>query len=277
MRSVAFAVTAMGVVAIVAGTASASLVVKGAGGSWQAFPSSLNDYSNPNRAYWDQDTKDRAGTITNRNIGNYLNGTWTGSLPAGAAASPMVSPSWWGKASTPDFYASMDNGIGFDLITPSTSVASQLRLEVAGHAPANEIGWYALSDAPGSETLNTIISGPMSPIVASNFVPSGEFGLYIRTGGGNVFFTESSRNRKANGDALPVADRATQHFAIFAADLTSGAESYYIGVEDLPRSQAGVEIIGDYNDLVFRITAVPTPGALALLGLGGIVAGRRRR
>lgn len=277
MRCAAFAVLATGVVAIVAGSASASLVVKGTGGSWQAFPSSLNDYSNPNRAYWDQDTKDRAGTITNRNIGNYLNGSWTGALPSGAAASPMISPSWWGKSSTPDFYASMDNGIGFDLSAPSTSVASQLRLEVAGYAPANEIGWYSLADAAGAETLHTIISGPMSPIVTSDFIPSGEFGLYIKTGGNHVFFTESNRNRKVNGDALPAADRATQHFAIFAADLTLGAESYFVGVEDLPRSQAGVEVIGDYNDMVFRISAVPTPGAMALLAMGGIAAGRRRR
>jgi len=277
MRSVLFAVSAIGVLAIAAGSASASLVVKGTGGSWQAFPSSLNDYSNPNRAYWDQDTKDRAGTVTNRNIGNYLNGSWTGSLPSGAAASPMISPVWWGKSSTPDFHASMDNGIGFDLSAPSSSVASELRLEVAGYAPSNEIGWYSLADAAGAETLHTIISGPMSPIVSNSFVPTGEFGLYIKTGGGKVFFTESSRNRKVNGDALTANDRATQHFAIFAADLTLGAESYFVGVEDLPRSEAGIEIVGDYNDLVFRISAVPTPSAIALLGLGGLVATRRRR
>lgn len=277
MRFAAFAVLATGVVAVVAGSASASLVVKGAGGSWQAFPSSLNDYSNPTRAYWDQDSKDRAGAITNRNIGNYLNGSWTGSLPGGAAASPMISPSWWGKASTPDFLASMDNGIGFDLSAPSDRVASQLRLEVAGYAPANEIGWYSLADAAGAETLHTIISGPMSPIVTNDFVPAGEFGLYIKTGGNKVFFTESSRNRTTSGSALSSADRATQHFAIFASSLVLGAEEYYVGVEDLARSEAGIECVGDYNDMVIKISAVPTPGAMALLAMGGIVAGRRRR
>lgn len=277
MGRIAFAAAATGVIGVVAGSASAGLVVKGAGGSWQAFPSSLNDYSNPNRAYWDQDSKDRAGTITNRNIGNYLNGTWTGSLPGGAAASPMVSPSWWGKASTPDFLASMDNGIGFDLAAPSDRVGATLRLEVAGYAPANEVGWYSLADAAGAETLHTIFAGPMSPIVSTDFIPSGEFGLYIKTGGGKVFFTESSRNRTAAGAALSSADRATQHFAIFGADLTAGSESYFVGVEDLPRSEAGIECIGDYNDMVFRISAVPTPGAMALLAMGGVMAGRRRR
>ncbi len=278
MRCVAFAVAATGVIAIASGGASAALVIKGtSGGSWQAFPSSLNDYSNPNRAYWDQDTKDRAGAITNRNIGNYMNGTWTGALPGGAAASPMISPSWWGKASTPDFLSSMDTGIGFDLSAPSDHVAGQLRMEVAGYAPANEIGWYSLADAMGGETLHTIFSGPMSPIVTSDFVPTGEFGLYIKTGGGHVFFTESGRNRKANGDSIAAVDRATQHFSIFASNLTPGNEEYYVGVEDLTRGEAGVECIGDYNDMVFRISAVPTPGAMALLAMGGIMAGRRKR
>lgn len=279
MRSTTLlAIAATAATAIAAGTASASLTIKGsAGGGWMAFPSSLNDYSNPNRAFWDQDTKDRAGTITNRNIGNYLNNTWTGSLPGGSAPSPAITPQWWGRASNPDFMASMDNSIGFELQAPSDRVAAQLRVEVAGHRNGNELGWYSLSDVAGSETLNAVFSGPTSPVTSTIFAPAGEFGLYIKTGGGQIFFTESARNRNANGSALPANDRATQHFAIFGSNLTLGAEEYYIGVEDLARANTGQELVGDYNDMIFRITAVPTPGSVALVGIGGLLMARRRR
>jgi len=279
MRSYSFiAIAAVASVVIAAGSASASLIVKGsAGGGWQSFPTALNDYTNAQRPYWDQDTMDRAGTITNRNIGNYLNNTWTGSLPGGSAVSPNITPNWWGNASIPDFNASMDNGIGFDLALPSNSIGAQLRLEVAGLSNTNELGWYLLSDTAGTETLNTIFSGPTSPVSVANFAPSASFGFYLKSGGGNVFFTESNRNRTASGTPLGTGDRNTQHFALFASSLISGSEEYYIGVEDLTLSSTGREAVGDYNDLVFRINAVPTPGSLALLGLGGIVAGRRKR
>lgn len=252
-------------------------VVGSSGASWQAFPGTLNNYSNAHRPFWDQDTMDRAGSVTNRNIGNYLNNTYTGSLPGGAAPSPNITPAWWGKSTSSGFRGSMDNNVGFALTAPSTQVASTMRLEVAGYSPHNVIGWYDLNDPVGAENLNVIYNGAASAGAAVTFVPTVAFGLYIRTGGNQLFFSQSHRNRAIGGPGLDAEDLTTQHFAIFQASGVAGAQSYVIGVEDLAVCNAGREVIGDYNDLVFTLTAVPSPSAAALIGLGGLAAGRRRR
>lgn len=252
------------------GVAHAQLTITGsAGAGFQAFPGSLNNYSIANRPYWNQASKDGG----NRNIGNYLNGTYTTPLPSGSAPSPLISPSWWGFSSITDDAATMDNGIRFNF-AGATGVGASLRLEVAGFHDSNEIGWYNAVDGVGSETLHSIFPGPVSPVGAAVFTPTAQFGLYLKSSGGRVFFTDSARNR--GGQAI---DKATQHFAIFGASLTPGAEQYYVGTEDLFRSEAGVERIGDYNDIVFTlgVTPIPAPAAMGALVLGGVVAGRRRR
>jgi MYXO-CTERM domain-containing protein len=268
--------TAATIVLASAAPALASLTIHGSAGSgWQPFPAALNDYHNDARAFWDQDTMDRAGSVTNRNIGNYLSGTYTGSLPGGAIASPNITPAWWGRSGA-HFTERMDHNIGFQL-GASASVATTMRLEVAGHRNANTIGWFSVSDAVGSESLNPIFSGPDGPGTSASFAPSVAFGLYIRTGTGEVFFSQSHRNRAADGSPATAQDRATQHFAIFQTSDTPGLESFIVGVEDLNRASAGREQVGDYNDLVLSMTAVPTPGAAAVLGLAGLAAARRRR
>lgn len=273
MRSIATLIAFTGL-SIAATTASADLLVNGSGGAgWQAFPGALNNYANNARPFWDQDTQDRAGDITNRNIGNYISNTWTGPLPAGAVPSPNTQMSWWGKPAAPDFMSTMDNDVSFNITPPTSSLGSLMRLELAGRANVNELGWYDLGDAAGAETLNPIFTGPQGAGAVSSFSPSTTFGLYIKSNN-RYFFTQSARNR---GDGVGAADLTTQHFAIFAASLSDDAQSYLIGTEDLPRSGAGREIVGDYNDLVFTLSAIPTPGAAALLGLGGLVATRRRR
>jgi hypothetical protein len=260
----------MAVVAMSASSASAGLILNGTAGSgWQAFPGALNNYANDSRPYWDQRSMDG----NNRNIGNYVSGTYGGSLPSNAAPSPAITPMWWsaGGASPSNSNVTMDNDLSLSL-TGGTSVATTLRLEVAGRHAQNEIGWYDLSAPIGSEVFHTIFSGPATAVTSATFTPSTTFGLYLKSGG-NVMFTQSARNR--GGNAI---DRETQHFAFFATDLTPGAESYLVGVEDLYRHQTGVEGIGDFNDVVFSMTAVPAPGAatLALIGLG-LIGSRSRR
>lgn len=273
MRSVTAVIVLAGLSAA-ATTASADLLISGSAGSgWQPFPGALNNYSNAARPFWDQDTQDRAGNVTNRNIGNYISGTWTGSLPAGTVPSPNLTPDWWGRPASPDFASTMDNDVSFTVTPPTTLLGSLMRLELAGRANVNELGWYSLADAVGSETLHPIFTGPQGAGTVGNFSPAAAFGLYLKSGN-TFYFTQSARNR---GDNIAPADLSTQHFAVFAVDLSAGAQSYIIGAEDLPRSGAGREIVGDYNDLVFTLSAIPTPGAAMVLGLGGVAALRRRR
>jgi hypothetical protein len=260
--------TALLAMTALSGTAAAGLLVSGSpGAGWQAFPGGVNSYSTATRPYWDQPSKD-GGT---RNIGNYLNGTYSGSQPSASAGSPLITPPWWGHTSTTDYAATMDASLGFTVTGPG-HVGSSLLMEVAGRANQNEIGWFNRNDAIGAETLHVVFAGPTSPVSSMVFTPSASFGLYLKSGN-NVFFSESHRNR--GGTAL---DRATQHFAVFASSLVSSSETYHIGAEDLLRSETGIENVGDYNDVVFSLTAIPTPGtsALALIGLT-LTASRRRR
>ncbi len=267
-----------------ASTASAGIQVVGSTGSgWTAFPTVLNDYTNASRPYWDQRSMDSG----NRNIGNYLKGNYTLPLPAGAAGSPNITPSWWQGGVAPLVAGgplNADPSVHFVTTDGANQIATTMMLEVAGYHDYNEIGWYNINDAFGSETLHPIYTGGSDPVSSTTFTPSGSWGLYIRSfqgytnpGKGLLFFTESNRNRANGPAALSADDRKTQHFALFAPSLTPGQERYTIGVEDLALRSTNIECYGDYNDVVLTIQAVPAPGAMALLGLGGLVISRRRR
>ncbi|MDX2131799.1 MAG: hypothetical protein SFY69_07090 [Planctomycetota bacterium] len=279
------AIGALAGLAALAGIANAGVEVLGSGGAgWVAFPGALNQYDNASRPYWDQRSKD-GGT---RNIGNYLHGSYTLPLPAGAGASPNITPMWWSHAGAEPLVlggqaSNADLDIGFRSTTPDP-VDSTLLLEVAGLAAYNEIGWYDLSDAAGEEVLHPIYAGGAGPLTATSFVPSETWGLYLRSfkdypgaGQGLLFFSQADRNRANGPAALAADDRRVQHFAIFASGGAPGAERYTIGVEDLPLRSTGIEQFGDYNDVVLTITSVPAPGAAALLALGGLAIARRRR
>lgn len=259
----------VGLVASSTSALAALSLVGSAGSGWQAFPGTLNNYSDPLRPYWDQRSKDGG----NRNVGNYLNGSYDLPLPGGSAGSPNITPPWWGRTSNTNYSATMDNAVHFNRANPTTSVGTTLKLEVAGNAGINEIGWYDINDAAGSEVLHTVYTGGNSAVMSVTFTTSANFGLFMKSGD-LIFFSESIRNR---GGVMTIADQSVQHFAFFGADLTAHAEKYYVGVEDLPLSGAGVEEIGDYNDMVFTLEAVPTPGTTSLIAIGGLLATRRRR
>lgn len=232
--------------------------------NWQAFPDTITS-GGANAPFWDNNSMDGGA---NKNVGNYIKGNFAGGLPGGSVASPNLSPVWWGRSNVTKA-ATSDSGILFSSNGP---IVAQLRMEVAGYANGNVLGWYNPSDAVGQEVLHTIFTGPNGPGTTVTFTPSADFGLYIRTGGGLTFFTESNRNRGTGA-----GDLTTQHFATFASSLESGGQSYILGVEDLPLSGTGVEGIGDFNDMVFSMGTVPAPGAAALFGVGFLALNRRHR
>lgn len=266
------AVSAFALLAAAASTVHADLTLNGSEAfNWQGFPGSITGGSNPSasRPFWDNRSMDGSGS---RNVGSYLTGTYTGGTPGGALPSPLLSPVWWGgpvAEGATSGTSAMDNSLTF---SSTGGVNAQLQLEVAGYASRNELGWYDPSAASGSEVLNRIFSGPDAAGKAVAFIVNGNFGLYLKNPAGQVFFTESFRNR--GGTA---ADLTTQHFAIFANSRVSGGQSYSIGVEDLARANTGIEGIGDYNDMVFTITTVPAPASAVLLGLGAAAIARRER
>lgn len=57
----------------------------------------------------------------------------------------------------------------------------------------------------------------------------------------------------------------------------SGDNSSWVGRGWITDQTDGSDPLGGTRDWIFTATEIPAPGALALFGLGGLVAGRRRR
>jgi len=178
---------------------------------------------------------------SNKNIGHCLTSNTCGSYSTPPGAIP-----YWGMddgAADPSFYFK----------NPALYSTASFKLEIAGNAAFNSFGYYNKSD-PG--TLHTIFAGVDTPGVPDvNFSPTGDYGFYIKVNG--EFFTTE------DGGAP-----GFQHFAVF-----SEGSSYWIGMEDF---HGGSDF--DYNDIVVKITPVPEPATMLLLGSGLIgLAGYARK
>lgn len=200
--------------------------------------------------YWNQPSADGA----NLNIGHILTG------PSGPGALP-----WWGVGNNadPNFYFNKT----------SSQATATILIEIAGYKNINIFGWYDITN-PANNGI--IFPGPGS---AGNSVvvniPVGNYGFFLQVGpNGPIYYTQSILN--------PNGDQTHQHFAAF---LQGGANGpvYWIGIEDLKLGSSGLNsegMIGDYNDMVLKITpiSVPEPGTIALFGAGllGLAIARRK-
>ncbi len=99
----------------------------------------------------------------------------------------------------------------------------------------------------------------------------------------------------AQGNILAFDDDSNVGFMSSLNTISLGAGTYYIGVTgyndlniggtggvQLPDGFTGATQLSGHTEnwtykLIIGLNIVPTPGAAALLGLGGLVAGRRRR
>jgi len=254
MKMSRYAVAAVAVLGVAAGFAHADIVVGSSGMDFRTT-GSINENGKP---YFDQKSMDG----NNKNIGYYVQSEF-GSLQP-----------WWGKSD-----GGFDKSFYFTRGASEGDVNGLLKIEIAGYAPFNEVGWYNV-DNPAERYA--IWSGSDSAPTAKTFNPSENWGLYITTPH-DTFYTQSGMN---TGDR---DDRKTQHFALFrlsdAADYGNGAEKYLVGVEDLRLCNAGIEKIGDYNDFVFTIEStpgdgggnIPEPASMGVLGLGTAALLMRRR
>lgn len=231
----------------------ADTIVGSPGAAFQNWTAAdLNQHGTP---YWDNVSMDGS----NQNIGYYLTDAPGASLTDAPGALPF-----WGKAYnlTTDTGGTPDPSFYFH--NTGASLTASLNLEVAGNDEINEFGWF---DTAHPLTLHPLFLGPDSPPDTHTFSPSGTYGFYL-TGSGGTYFTQSSLN--------PSGDTSHQHFAVFQQSSASGAEIYWISVEDLNLQQLNENegCLGDYNDMVIRITTepsdiVPEPStaALAVVGL----------
>ncbi|MGQ9737233.1 MAG: PEP-CTERM sorting domain-containing protein [Armatimonadota bacterium] len=230
------------VAGVLALTVSASATTVVGAGSWQAW-SAPNEDGTP---YWDNNSLDG----NKKNIGYFLSGT--GGF-TGHPASPNITPEWWGNAG-----GSADLNFYFNSLL---SQAVTLKIEVAGNSNINELWWYEVGN-PSNGGL--IFPGPAGAGSVAVFTPTPNFGLYIKTAGGKIYYTQSALN--------PGGETAHQHFALFK----EAPGIYWIGTEDKP-ANTGEGVNGDYNDMVIRMAVVPEPATMSLFALGLLPLLRRRK
>lgn len=205
----------------------------------------------------------------NHNVGFYL--TDAPSTPL--AGAPGAVP-FWGNAydSSTDSGGAADLNVFFQRTAPSSSV--QLELEMAGASNVNQFGWYDITDP---SVLYPLFVGHDSAPSTNLFSPTAQYGFYLKTLGGVTYYTQSSLNQGT--------ENTHQHFAVFQESAVSSQEVYWLGIEDSTTAALGQEgYIGDYNDMVVRLTAlwppneIPEPSTLVLVGSGFLLlAGVRSR
>ena len=98
--------------------------------------------------------------------------------------------------------------------------------------------------------------------------------------GGNIFGTDISFNVVPCIIQVTLADGSSYvNYATTALDFvgfySTGAAISSISISAMPGMPGGGDVYPTANNLYFA--AVPAPGAIALLGVAGLVGGRRRR
>jgi hypothetical protein len=260
----------MNIKGVIGGSVSAALLL----GSVGAFADTISgtgtaafqnwgtgDLNQNGAPYWDNTSLDGS----NMNVGFFLVNAPT--APLAGAPGPLP---YWGNAfnSTADTGGSADLNFTFNKTTAS-SIAS-LQLEVAANSNINAFGWYTLGD---TNDLHTIFSGSASAVTTLSFTPSAQYGFWLK-GDDGTYFTQSSLN--------PAGDTSHQHFAVFQQSSTTGAEVYWLGIEDFNVSEFGGAEgnTGDYNDMLIKISgvAVPEPSSVLLVMSGAfLMLGLRKR
>jgi hypothetical protein len=228
-----------------AATSFADTVIGSGGAGFQNWAvTNLNENGSP---YWDNTSMDGP----NKNVGFYLTDAPTAHL----TNAPGVLP-YWGNA----FNSITDSGgtpdLNFSLQRNDPTSMAILELEVAGRSNINEFGWY---DTNSPAVLHQLFSGPDTALITNTFAPSLQYGFYLKSGA-DTFYTQSSLNSSSDTDH--------QHFTVFRESSPTGAPvSLWIGVEDMTAASLGNNEngVGDYNDMLIRLSAIPEPSTAALV------------
>ena len=171
--------------------------------------------------------------------------------------------------------ASADVLLNVDLsVTNTITISGTSGLSALTTTGSDSAGVYLENffGAAGDGVAESLVAGDLTNVGnASDGSPNlyrdsgSDFGLNVFSWSPDANVTFTAGTQAFTGSATWTVDAAT--YADMLAGSTSG--NLYFPVDNAA-DVVGADLLGTYN-------VVPAPGAMALLGLGGIVAGRRRR
>jgi hypothetical protein len=150
----------------------------------------------------------------------------------------------------------------------------------AGLAGQHRMGYYSIGDPSSISWVLGNVNQDGNQVTSWTGSISGNYGMVLDNGIGNLFFSESGLNSDtalaSSNSTLDGFDRRN-HVVVFAP----AGDSLFLSWEDLPNvDEVAAGGLLDYNDYGYRLEGaapVPEPGTMIALGAAAAALAARRR